>query len=280
MEQVGKHQPYPLPSHPHLYNFSWDTGRILPEYQLVYIAAGEGEFESHDTGRIAIRAGMAMLLMPDVWHRYRPNPKVGWIEYWVSFNGQLPHLWQKAGMISPATPVLAIKRIRIGDQALVHRLDRIVRTVVTKPQNGVAVSLFAQGVLANIFSRAAQRADALSRKTVSPAFNQSQDPTLHAALHLIWNHSHRDLSVGDITGQLGVTRRTLERRFQALRNSTVMEEMTTCRIARAKRLLRETHLPIKRVAFASGFSTPAYMATVFRRKLKTTPQHFRSGRSD
>jgi hypothetical protein len=36
-EHVGANQPYPNPSHPDMYEFSWNIGRVLPEYQLVYI---------------------------------------------------------------------------------------------------------------------------------------------------------------------------------------------------------------------------------------------------
>lgn len=128
-ERVGCHQPYPLPSHPKMYEFSWESGRVLPEYQFVYISSGRGEFESHQSGPVAIRAGMAMLLMPDVWHRYRPDVKTGWTEYWVSFNGALPHFWQKAGLISPANPLLHIVRRK----ALNRKLKRIIQAATERP---------------------------------------------------------------------------------------------------------------------------------------------------
>ena len=36
---------YPCSVHPDLYQFAWDRGRVLPEYQVLYITRGEGVFE-------------------------------------------------------------------------------------------------------------------------------------------------------------------------------------------------------------------------------------------
>ena len=72
--------PYPPKIHPELYDFRWESGRTLPEYQLIYIAGGEGVFESAPTGEQNVAAGTVILLFPGVWHRYRPQPKTGWDE--------------------------------------------------------------------------------------------------------------------------------------------------------------------------------------------------------
>ena len=77
---------YPPVQHPSLYHFSWDEGRVLPDFGLVLICAGGGIFESKATGCIEIKADMGFILFPGVWHRYRPNPKTGWTEKWVQFN--------------------------------------------------------------------------------------------------------------------------------------------------------------------------------------------------
>ena len=78
---------YPRPGHPRGYAFSMSQGRLLPEYQVLYITRGEGEFESKPSGLKKVAAGSVILLFPGVWHRYRPCPDVGWDEYWISYNG-------------------------------------------------------------------------------------------------------------------------------------------------------------------------------------------------
>ncbi|AUD03376.1 hypothetical protein [Spirosoma pollinicola] len=39
-------KPYPDTNHPNHYYFDWEKGRILDEFQLVYIAHGKGVFET------------------------------------------------------------------------------------------------------------------------------------------------------------------------------------------------------------------------------------------
>ncbi len=98
-------------------------------------------------------------------------------------------------------------------------------------------------------------------------------------IYPVWNQSHRNLSVHDIARELGIQRRTLSRHFLSARGRNVLEELTACRVARAQRMLRGTRLPVKRIAYAAGFSSPTHLAVVFRRELGTTPQEYRKGGS-
>ena len=63
---------YPPRTHPKPYDFTWQKGRTLPEYQVIYITAGEGLFESAPTGRkeVAAAAGFPNTdAMSRVFHR-------------------------------------------------------------------------------------------------------------------------------------------------------------------------------------------------------------------
>ncbi len=84
-------QEYPPASHPSLYRLDWRRGRTLPEFQVILIAEGHGVFESAQTGVRRVDPGTLLFLLPDVWHRYRPDVATGWTERWLSFNGELAH---------------------------------------------------------------------------------------------------------------------------------------------------------------------------------------------
>ena len=92
--------------HPASHEYSWEKGRILHEYAIIYIYDGQGEFESGATGQTLVDAGNALLLFPDVWHRYRPIKEIGWREYWITFDGNYVRQLQKNGVIAPEAPVL------------------------------------------------------------------------------------------------------------------------------------------------------------------------------
>jgi len=78
---------YPLSRHPEDYNFQPQTGRILNEYQLVYITKGSGYFSSQSCKLQKIQSGTMILLFPGEWHSYYPDRDTGWDEYWVGFRG-------------------------------------------------------------------------------------------------------------------------------------------------------------------------------------------------
>ena len=90
---------YPPKGHPDVYSFKWETGRILPEYQILLIAEGQGVFESAQTEEVTVSAGDVILLFPGIWHRYRPKKKLGWKEYWLSWNGERLYRLLKKGVL-------------------------------------------------------------------------------------------------------------------------------------------------------------------------------------
>ena len=58
---------YPPSGHPTLYQFDWSRGRTLPEFQLVLITDGAGEFESEATGLVRFEG--ASYSVPSRWAR-------------------------------------------------------------------------------------------------------------------------------------------------------------------------------------------------------------------
>lgn len=272
IEHIGTHEPYPIPTHPEMYNFSWNTGRILPEYQFVFIFQGEGEFESQATGPMRLKAGTGLFLLPDVWHRYRPIASIGWADYWISFNGIIPHLWQKSATLNPMRAIGKVAQAK----AIFNTLARIHRMAMETPESPAAASLLALGMLAGLLAGHSITPEPGVAEGEHPHAGKG-DTLLRKALEITWNHSHRNLSAELIARQLGVSRRTLERHFKTVHHRSILEEITACRISRSRLMLVNTHLPIKRIAHAAGFSSPTHQATTFRRELKTTPGQIRKG---
>lgn len=57
----------------------------------------------------------------------------------------------------------------------------------------------------------------------------------------------------------------------------MLAEITTCRLSRAKRLLGETQLPIKSVAYLAGFGSEERMRVAFVQTAKLSPSAYRGG---
>lgn len=55
---------YPYGDHPAKYHFNQEKGRVLDEFQVVYIIRGAGWFESAHCVRTKISAGDAFIIFP------------------------------------------------------------------------------------------------------------------------------------------------------------------------------------------------------------------------
>jgi AraC-like DNA-binding protein len=260
---------YPQQNHPELYHFSWHAGRILPEFQFVFIASGRGEFESRETGLQEIMPGTIMMLFPDVWHRYRPHPGTGWREYWISLGGDLLFQWLGRGLFDANRPLTRLRQ----PEDTIERYEHVIDFVMSRPeQDAPMLTAHAMALIASALEQAQTSVETINSNGEP---ERSDDPLVAEALRVIWNNSHQRVSVDMIAKQLGVTRRTLERHFKKHLGRTLLQELVACRIQRAKRLLRETHVPIKYVAHASGFSSLPNLCKVFRREVGTTPGTYR-----
>lgn len=102
------------------------------------------------------------------------------------------------------------------------------------------------------------------------------DPDIVAAIRYIRANAHRPIRVDDVAKAVAVSRRVLERRFHKVLQVTVGEQIARSHIERAKRLLIETDMPVPAVAEASGFGSPEYLSTVFRKTVGLTPFKYRS----
>jgi AraC-like DNA-binding protein len=257
--------------HPLLYHFEWRRGRTLPEFQLILISDGQGIFESKLTGEIKVKSGSVFLLFPGIWHRYRWDPNTGWTARWISFNGEISHRLMNLHILSPEKFIWTVR----DPQQLIRSFDRILENIHAHPsQNSILLSLRTMSLLAEAIEQDQNRS--LSQGDVSNLeLDHIDDPLVTRAMEMIWTYSHRVLSVERLAQSLSVTRRTLDRRFRAALNRSILEEINNCRLSRAKRLLKETDLPVKTIAHIAGFSTAERMRITFIQQEQTAPRDYR-----
>jgi len=87
---------YPPKRHPEDHQFDWAHGRVLDALQVVLISSGGGWLETRVCKERRVEAGMVFLLLPGVWHRYRPDPGTGWEESWIEVQGPVVNELLKA----------------------------------------------------------------------------------------------------------------------------------------------------------------------------------------
>ncbi len=102
-----------------------------------------------------------------------------------------------------------------------------------------------------------------------------EDPCVARALGMIRRVACDGIAVVDVLGELPISRRTLERRFQALLGTTLQEEISRVRLQRVKELLVQSDLSLQEITNLSGYNYASYMISQFRKSEGLTPQQFR-----
>lgn len=102
------------------------------------------------------------------------------------------------------------------------------------------------------------------------------DPDLARAVAFIRSHATDPIQVPDVLREVPVSRRWLERRFREVLGRGPAAEIRRVRLARAKRLLAETEMPVPEVARLAGFGSREYLAAVFKSELDLSPRQYRN----
>ena len=259
-------EPYPKAGHPSLYHFNWREGRVLPEYSVILITSGAGEFQFRNSPPAKCVAGDALLIAPGQWHRYRPLPAAGWTELWMCVSGEYLHRLRRRGahFRQPHVPLGA--HFAGTRDAL---LDLLASVRGQLNHNSPRLTAKALEVVAWV-------AEAGGCRIRPPETCGTSDPRVNDAIEFIWNNSHRAIHISDVAAAAGVLPRTLERRFAANHSRTLRAEIEWSRYARARRLLLDSSLPIKEIAYACGFGDPRRMIDVFRRQEGVSPSQIRA----
>jgi LacI family transcriptional regulator len=101
------------------------------------------------------------------------------------------------------------------------------------------------------------------------------DPEVAAALRFIRRRAGLRVHVSEIAESVGLSRRTLEVRFQKSLGRSLNDEIQRLRLEKAKQLLSETDWPLSKVAELAGYADCSYLHQIFKRQVGMTPARFR-----
>jgi transcriptional regulator GlxA family with amidase domain len=107
------------------------------------------------------------------------------------------------------------------------------------------------------------------------AVGPKEETVVARVLHYVTDHISEPLSIEDIADAVGVSRRTFSRVFAKDAQMTPLAFVEQVRVDYSRKLLEETDLPMKTVAFRCGFHSGNHMRTIFSRRMATTPREYR-----
>jgi AraC-like DNA-binding protein len=260
--RINPGTPYPPATHPGTHHFQPRQGRILDEYQIIYISAGTGWFQSELTRRTKIVAGTVILLFPGVRHAYAPTISVGWNEHWIGFNGETAGRLMAKGFFTPGRPVLSAGE----EQRLLGQFDDALATTRRNPP---ALQQLLAGSVVNLLALlySAEKSDSVGE---SPGLSAIQE-----AANRMRQHPEMTLSIPQLAQQLKVGYRWFRRAFVHHTGLSPHQYLLDVRLARARELLAQTALTTKEVAAQAGFKDEHYFSRLFHAKVGSAPGEWR-----
>lgn len=253
---------YPQKEHPGGYYFRWEQGRVLQEYQLVFITEGNGVLETRSESYV-VKQGSILLIRPGQWHRYRPQFSTGWTEFYIGFSGSMAtHLFQHVDL--KELPIVYHSDRQHTILELFHRIIELVRKEepgVQQVVSGLVVQML--GVLV-----AQQKQRLFSGKHIETII---QDVRLSMR-----NRIYDDVSVEQLAEAHHVAYSYFRKMFKRYVGVSPHQYQLDLKVLRARELLVSTDKSITEIAFDLNFQSLQYFTRLFKKKTGISPSDLRN----
>lgn len=263
-QSIAPGMAYPPDVHPSRYSFSTKHGRVLNEFQLLYITRGKGRFSSRSIGAdrfVPLSKGNMFLLFPGEWHNYSPDAETGWDEFWIGFQGSHIDYWLANNFFHREKPVY-----NVGIHSRIVELYQQAIQVAAEQKSGF------QQILAGIVNYLLGLAYSYDKNYV---FETSEILTQINRAKILITERFRDIHPKEIAAELHMSYSNFRKIFKEYTGFAPAQYILEIRLTKSKELLANTTIPIKEIAYMMGFENYEYFFTVFKKKNGTTPTAYR-----
>ncbi|MBQ8672939.1 MAG: helix-turn-helix transcriptional regulator [Bacteroides sp.] len=260
---IPPNSPYPLKDHPSGYYFNIQKGRILREYQLVYITKGRGLFTSDTTPQRQVCRGRLMLLFPGQWHTYHPYQQTGWNEYYIGFEGPVIDNLLKGGFLSKESQLYEVGL----NEELVSLYSRALEIA-----EGDKIS--AQQHLAGIVLHMLGMILSVSKNKI---FEMSDvDQKIEQAKIIMNENVFKEVDPEELALKLNISYSWFRKVFKDYTGYAPAKYFQELKLRKAKQLLISTSQSVKEIAFMLGYKSTEHFFSSFKKRTGFTPLEYRS----
>lgn len=261
-QTIGAGSFYPLEGHPSGYFFNVSKGRVLHEYQLVYITKGKGELSLERNGTRPISRGNLLLLYPGQWHTYSPCRDTGWDEYFIGFEGAVADQFMKEGFQS------------LGEQVFEMGLNEELFSLFARAlEVAQADKMFAQQYLAGIVLHMLGMVLSVSKNC---AFGLNNMARKVEQAKIMMNESVcQEMNSEELAMKLNVSYSWFRKVFKDYTGYAPAQYFQELKLRRAKQMLVGTSCSVKEIAYSLGYASPEHFFSIFKKHTGCTPSDYR-----
>ncbi len=253
---------YPLFQHPAGYHFTWENGRTLDEFQISYITKGKGTLEILGETHL-IKPGMAFLIFPGQWHRYKPDKTTGWNEYYIGFQGKYASNICLQAIIRSHTNVFDIGH----NTTMLSNFDDILSKI--KSENP------------GYQQQAAGRIVCIVSEMIATVKNQKFsgkgiEKLIKIAQSEIRERLSQSINFESFSAMHNISYSYFRRMFKIYTGLSPAQYHLQLRLQKARDLLGSSDQSIKNISIELGFESQFHFSKIFKKKFGISPLHFRT----
>ena len=262
-QSIQPNSPYPLRDHPSGYFFNTQKGRVLREYQFVYITKGRGVFASENTPEKPLCRGRLIVLFPGQWHTYHPYRQTGWNEYYIGFEGPVIDNLMKNGFLSKDNQVLEVGL----NEELVSLFSRALEIAE-------ADKISSQQYLAGIVLHMMGMILSVSKNKIFEIGDIDQK--IEQAKIIMNENVFNNIDPEELAMRLNISYSWFRKVFRDYTGYAPAKYFQELKLRKAKQLLLSTSQSVKEISFMLAYKSTEHFFASFKKRTGFTPLEYRS----
>ncbi|WP_135555391.1 AraC family transcriptional regulator [Paenibacillus cymbidii] len=234
---------------------------VRDHYLLVYVSDGGGVYQANGK-ETPLRGGESFVLFPNVLTRYKADLMEPWDYKWIAFSGAAAGPILNQAGITTAHPVIRHRRP--------ERISALIDSLLDyEPARDEKTDrLFYSGNLRLLLAE-------LSRDGAGTGGGRQVDNRMIAARNFMQQHFDNNITASMVAEYAGMERSYFTKRFKAEFGRSPYDYILELRLAKGKRLLAQTDIPVEHLALLLGFNDSFHFSNFFKKRTGCAPLVYR-----
>jgi len=262
-QSILPNTPYPLTNHPTGYFFNAKKGRILHEYQFVYITNGNGVLTLESDNEVPISKGMLFIIFPGQWHTYHPLMETGWYEYYIGFEGETVNNIVANSFISKENQVLEVG----FNEELVNLFSRAIEVAQI---DKICSQQYLSGIVLHILGLVLSA----SQNKIYEVGNIVQK--IEQAKIIMNENVYTNIDPEKLANELNISYSWFRKVFKDYTGYAPAKYFQELKLRKAKHLLISTSNSVKIISYMLNYNSTEHFFSLFKKVTGFTPLEYRS----